>query len=264
MLGIPAPYAFPPAQVRAWHERQAAAAEGAQEWAAALPHLDARLAANPAQAGLRYRRAKAHAQLGHWKQAALDFAEAAEQEPGNYFAWGTQALAQLAGGDTSGYQRSCAAMLERFGRGEPPARIIPGDTHFWLVYTCVVAPDAVKDMTPLVALAERMDPGVPWGAALQGATLYRAGRVEAAVQWLTEASAASGVRDWHTPNNRLFLAMAHARLGHTAEAREWLVKATAWVDEWVTHPPTDRWWFRVMLSHLRREAEALLPPAGPR
>ena len=39
---------------------------------AALPHLDALLDANPDDAHLRFRRAVAHAELGHWDMAAAD------------------------------------------------------------------------------------------------------------------------------------------------------------------------------------------------
>src|SRR5207248_529967 len=63
-------------QVLAWHEREAADAEGAREWAAALPHLDALLAAQPSGAGLHTRRGVAHAELDHWAAAARDFGQA--------------------------------------------------------------------------------------------------------------------------------------------------------------------------------------------
>src|SRR5207302_2553703 len=79
----PADFAASPAQALAWHAREAVDAEEAREWAAALPHLDALLAAQPTGAGLRERRGSAHAELGHWEAASLDFAQASEQEPDN-------------------------------------------------------------------------------------------------------------------------------------------------------------------------------------
>jgi tetratricopeptide (TPR) repeat protein len=248
----PADFAASPAQVQVWHEQEAADAEAALAWSAALPHLDALLAAHPAQAGLRARRATVHAELGHWEQAALDFRQASEQEPDNARLWSFHALAQLAGGDTSDYQRSCVAMLVRFGRSENP------NEAYLVALTCVAAPDAVTDTAPLVALAERVKVGrTGW----VGAALYRAGRMGEAVQRLTEPGAAQqsvGPVGW------LFLAMAHARLGHPAEAQQWLAQATAWMDERLTRDPQSLGWeLRVLLRHLRREAEALIPPAGP-
>ena len=70
--------------------------------------------------------------MGHWEQAALDFAQAREQEPDNARLWGWQALAQLAAGNTSGYQRSCAAMLARFSRSDR------GEDAWGIVWACVV------------------------------------------------------------------------------------------------------------------------------
>src|SRR5262245_47556757 len=58
--------------------------------------------------------------------------------------------------------------------------------------------------------------------------LYRAGRVDAAVQRLNEAITGHGeggvVEDW------LFLAMAYHQLKRPQEARRWLEKATSWLD----------------------------------
>jgi hypothetical protein len=94
------------------------------------------------------------------------------------------------------------------------------------------------------------------------------------VQRLTGASVATGaggeVIGW------LFLAMAHARLGQAAEARQWLEQAAAGIEEALQPMPVVdvraaedeerplRWKERLVLQHLRREAEALLPPAGVR
>src|SRR5262249_30251423 len=151
----------------------------------------------------------------------------------------SQALARLAAGDTSGYQRRCAAMLDRFGRSDHLADIDAA------LRACVVAPGGVRDAAPLVALAERAASArAAGGGAPQnlrfvttwGAALYRAGRLvevtqrlEEAVQGLTTANDPSmevvQAYDW------LFLAMAHARLGHAADARQWLEKAATWIEE---------------------------------
>jgi WD40 repeat protein/tetratricopeptide (TPR) repeat protein len=269
----PADFAATPGQVLAWHEQEAVDAEGAGAAAAALPHLDALLAANPVSGALHARRGRAHAELGHWEQAAADFARAAELEPDVSTHGSSQALAHLANGDTSGYQRSCAAMLARFGRSVHLA-----DAHT-VVRTCVALPDAVTDTAQLMALAEpaRLSArsgarsGYPLnysnGPALttMGAALYRAGRLKAAVQRLTAAN------HWHGGGGEatswLFLAMGHARLGHGAEARPWLEKAAAWIEEALTRKPEENplpWDQRLILQRLRREAEALILPAGPR
>src|SRR5437016_4712423 len=65
----------------------------------------------------------------------------------------------------------------------------------------------------------------------------------------------------------LFLAMAHARLGHAAEARQWLEEAAAWMEEPLQRKPWENplpWDQRLILQRLRREAEALVHSKGPR
>jgi tetratricopeptide (TPR) repeat protein len=62
-----------------WHERQAAESEAAENWFAALFHLD-RLAALRPPDGVQYqRRGRAHVGLNQWGKAARDYTKAIEQ-----------------------------------------------------------------------------------------------------------------------------------------------------------------------------------------
>jgi hypothetical protein len=99
-----------------------------------------------------------------------------------------------------------------------------------------------------------------------GAALYRAGRLEEAVQRLSEAVRTSGgdgtYADW------LFLALAHQRLGHGEEARRWLDQVVRWMDRADWSRPTDAgssptWPVRLEAQLLCREAEALVKGAAP-
>ena len=82
---------------------------------------------------------------------------------------------------------------------------------------------------------------------------------------LTEAEAAFKQTP-STPSsivyNWLFQAMAHHRLGHTAEAASWLEKAVQAIDqpspETAQDPDTKSWNRRLTLQLLRREAEELM------
>jgi hypothetical protein len=85
-----------------------------------------------------------------------------------------------------------------------------------------------------------------------GAALYRAGRPAEAIGRLEEEIRArgdqSGPRDW------AFLALAHHRLGHRAEARRWL-------DRLREHRPSEdpaRFWDELEARLLRSEAEAVI------
>src|SRR5207249_128892 len=109
-------FAASPAQVLAWHRREADLLESGGQRAAVLPHLDALIAARPAQASLRARRAEAYAERGDWERSRVDGAKAiglGVEDPG---VWYRQALVQLALGDLSGYRSTCAGMLDRFGK----------------------------------------------------------------------------------------------------------------------------------------------------
>src|SRR5262249_32102425 len=92
-----------------------------------------------------------------------------------------------------------------------------------------------------------------------GAALYRAGRYDQAIGRLEEAIRARGgqgrPRDW------AFLALAHHRLGHRAEARGWLRRLRE-------HRPSEdpaRFWDELEIRLLRSEAEAVVldDPAFP-
>jgi hypothetical protein len=90
--------------------------------------------------------------------------------------------------------------------------------------------------------------------------LYRAGRYPEAAKKLTEwlkAGRAVQADFEGSPVEWLFLAMTHHRLKDPIEARRWLGRAAAWLD----NEPAARalpWPTEVTLGLVRREAEALL------
>jgi tetratricopeptide (TPR) repeat protein len=251
--GSPAEFAASPRQIFAWHEVEAAQAERSQRWAAALPLLDALIAAQPSWRTLHARRGRAHAQLGHWNMAAADFAQASREEPEEIGPRSALALVRLAQGDTAGYRRDCAALFLRFGGS---ARFSDAGV---VVRTSVAAPDALSDPARLAALAARLVnryPQLSGSGGMLGGALYRAGQFGSAVQRLTAVDENSGTAD--RTMALLFLAMSHARLGHAQEARQWLAKAS----EQNVGNPALRWDQRLILQHLRQEAESLV--AGTR
>ncbi len=133
-----------------------------------------------------------------------------------------------------------------------------------LAWCCVLAPGAPIDPNALVRLAELAVKGFPAEqkhAALNtlGAALYRAGRFEDAIRRLGEGiqlrSGKSLPQDW------VFLAMAHHRLGHRDEARRWL-------DRLRNRQPSmnpKQFWDELEIRILRSEAEAavLYDPVFP-
>ncbi len=173
------------------------------------------------------------------------------------------ALAQLAGGPVDSYRDSCRDMVQKFQAAEAA-----GDRH-WLAWTCALAPDAVEDYAPIVRLAEQAVESDPDSASYLnalGAILFRAGRCEDAVRRLGEAS--DLIRDADAPSKSApaytwyFLALAHQELGHEADAKSWLDKATAWTDQALREHEAGTavvpWNRRLTLKLLRKEAEGMI------
>jgi WD40 repeat protein/serine/threonine protein kinase/tetratricopeptide (TPR) repeat protein len=171
------------------------------------------------------------------------------------------ALACLGVGDRAGYRATCGRLLREFGgQGDP-------QTLSHLAWVCALAPESGTDSARFVSLAG-VCPDEPSFMIRHGAALYRAGRYAKAVRRLEASIAAQGRGG--TPLDWLFLAMAHQRLGHAAEAKAWLDKGVRGVERdgpgsgGVAPMP---WGDRLARDLLRREAEALLTdtafPADP-
>ena len=104
----------------------------------------------------------------------------------------------------------------------------------------------------------------------QGALAYRAGRFQQAVP-LFEQSLRADPMSGRAVLNWLWLALAYQRLGQAEEARRWLDKAQAWLDQYGDGMPAraeeelglhlHNW----LEAHvLRREAEALIQSEAAR
>jgi tetratricopeptide (TPR) repeat protein len=223
-------------------------------------------------AGWAYRqRGLALAEREQWGQAAEDFSKVVELKPDDPWDCYHCAVLRLQPGDTAGYRRLCASMQERFGRtaAREPINL--------LAWTCVLGPGAIADLLPILQLAEKNSAGNPsnwYYRTTLGAAYYRAGQFETAIGQMGEASKVHG--NGGNAFNWLFLAMAHQRLGHADEARQWLAKAASWIEQaapgklkdyYITVPLP--WLYRLQLQLLHREAEALVngpandPPPAP-
>jgi serine/threonine-protein kinase len=210
-------------------------------------------------------RGRAHAARRQWAEAAACYAQALKGGPthdGEF--WFEYASLLLLSGDRPGYVKTCADMTEKCGKdGGPRAYLV--------ARACTLAPDAVADPSLPGLLAEKELKNSArefWSLTEQGALAYRAGRFQEAVP-LFEQSLKADTTPGRAVLNWLWLALAQQRLGQPEEARRWLSKAQAWLDQYRDGMPASaeaevglhlhNW----LEAHaLRREAEALIQPTG--
>jgi eukaryotic-like serine/threonine-protein kinase len=157
----------------------------------------------------------------------------------------------MAAGDRDGLRKFVSELLER----------LRGTTNAWetnsVAWCCALTPVTFADTETPVKLAElalRRFPAAQKHFALStlGATLYRAGRFRDAISRMEEGfRLRNGTEE---PADWPFLAMAHHRLGHRAEARGWLDRLRN------RQPSTfpDKIWDELEIRLLRSEAEAVI------
>jgi len=226
----------------------------------------------PDHASVWVERGDLYASLGLWDLASADFAREHElREPDATMRWYRHALLRLYVGDADGYCKVCRRMRERFSG--TLKEYFAGE----VIRACILAPGPDADLAPLVELAESMlapDPGSWFCLYLLGMAQYRAGQYEPAVRRLRESLLGQpdqAVRAISYP----VLAMAHHRLGQTAQARQALDAAAEAIDRWTNygmdHGASDwpiSWWEWLECQLYYREAKVLIdgspPPDDPR
>jgi tetratricopeptide (TPR) repeat protein len=232
-----------------------------EQWRRLWTDVAAPLAADPLEQG------RTHAARRAWAQAAACYAKAVKGGPtddGHF--WCEYAALLLLSGDRPGYVRACAHMIERCGKDGGPRA-------YHVARACTLAPDAVADASLPGRLAEKelQDSAREfWSLTEQGALAYRAGRFQQVVP-LFEQSLRADLKSGREVLNWLWMALAHQRLGKAEEARRWLDKAQAWLDQYGDGMPAQAEeelglhlhnWLEAHV--LRRQAEALIPSTDPR
>jgi tetratricopeptide (TPR) repeat protein len=248
------------------HRREAEDCVRQGRWAEAITHLDALLQKDPGFWPDRKQRGEAHARLGHWSQAAADYARVLEQQPHNPVLWFENACLQCQLEDNPGYQKLCSRMDERFGRSKAI------DDAVFLAHGCVLAPGALGDPAEVVkrakqrlALTAPPNPHNAFSVHVLGLAYYRAGQYGEAAECLSKDPGPQDVEaikvlDW------LVLAMAEAKRDRAASARQWFDRANKWLEEKTREMPAGGpvvpagWLWRdwVLVQTLHREAQRVV------
>ncbi len=223
----------PSARGDAWTERgQSDRAEAAYAEA---------IRARPLNGGIASSLAQLHLERGHLDRAAATLAEAVGRMPDDLILRHELGEALLWAGDRSGWRRSIAALLDGSG-GTIHAR----DAE-QIARACVLGPEGTADPDVPVRLAEKAG-----FLNTLGDALYRAGRFDEAIRRLDEAIRIRGGEG--QPQDWAFLAMAHHRLGHRDEARQWLDR----LREYQPSADPAQFWDELEILLLRGEAEAVV------
>ena len=232
-----------------------------EPWRRLWTDVAANIAADPLEQG------REHAARQQWDRAIDGYARNLTRGPtesGDF--WFEYAAVSLLSGDRPAYARTAARMIERCGKAGGPR-------SYHMARTCTLAPDAIADASLPGRLAEKElkdSARESWSLTEQGALAYRAGRFQQAVPFF-EQSLRADPRPGRAVLNWLWLALAQQRLGKAEEARRWLNKAQAWLDQYPDGMPVRaKEEFGLHLHNwleahvLRREAEALIQSEAPR
>jgi tetratricopeptide (TPR) repeat protein len=196
---------------------------------------------------------------GKWRQAAEIYAQLTPTLGSDPGLWVEYASVLLLLDDHEGYRRVCKDVLARFGRATDP------DTLYGVARIASLGPDAPADPGQAVKLAEQAVKacrGARYHHALAVAR-YRAGQFERAAEQCQESMRSDPAWGGHVVD-WLLLALAHQRLGHAGEARQWRDKAVQWIEQAGKGLPKQApyllpapsWGDRLEIQLLRRELEA--------
>jgi hypothetical protein len=193
-----------------WHAQQLQVSRQANDWYAAVYHANRLLEASPHDAGLR---ASRHAIL----------VAVTKREPKNAAALAALARTALEAGNRADYRRACSELdaLAADGKDAALTRL--------LAASCVLAPEALDDLKPLVAAFDKTLTGPKKyheDLRLRAGLLLRAGQPDEAVKRLLETKKNQD----DTPHRDLLLALAYHQLKQPDDAKKCLARAVAALD----------------------------------
>jgi WD40 repeat protein/tRNA A-37 threonylcarbamoyl transferase component Bud32/tetratricopeptide (TPR) repeat protein len=206
-------------------------------------------------------RAMARARRDEWDLARHDLERAFTTVPNPDFqSWTLRALTEIAAGNMATYRETCTNLLARIDES--------GDTTTKnsALTVLTLGPAGDDNLATALRVSTLLTEGNPQNGSLlgtYGALLYRAARYEQALAPLTAGSIAGNPLEMAA--SWLFLAMAHHRLGHTDDARQWYDKAREWIAEFAAVNPQETGAEtiygaipRLQLEVLRREVQGVI------
>jgi len=248
-----------------WHHRGYARAQ-LHDWSGALADFSEALRLDQKRPLTWMKHGEVLAERRQWAKARADFEKALELSPEEVMCWFTTACLYVQCADEEGYRKLSKRMYDRFGESQNTTEIAVL-AHAWTVGAQANSEYArVRQLAQLrmelTDVTNRESSYRALSTHILGLACYRTGEYDKAVALLEKA--VHGDSSCNI-SNYLVLAMAHHRLAHVVEAREWLTKAEKLIEQEAKlapdggfTPPGRVWWDWLCVQMLLREAEAAL------
>jgi serine/threonine-protein kinase len=203
-------------------------------------------------------RGRFQARRCQWKEAAAALTQSLSIEaPDDAEIWFEAAALCLLAGDSDGYRRTCARMLEACEQKKRPLR------PYLVARACTLAAGSVADIKRVGQLAKpelMRERAEYWSLIEQAALEYRTGEWDQARKLI--GMALREYPEWDgNVINWLWMAMAQQRLGQKAYAQKYFQKAEEWFKKYGEEMPFLKNWTTALHPHDWLEAHILFQEA---
>jgi hypothetical protein len=201
------------------------------------------------------------ARLGQLDKASEHFTHAVMLAPECIDYQRDLAMARLALNDRVGFRQACARLIQFAEATDSP------EAAYTAALACVFDSSAVEHWDGVVRLVARAAEGYDGDIRIRVAALFRAGRIDEALQlpWSTDERCSRFAWEW------FFQGLLRLQAGRHKEARDilgQLFKLTDFMDQAMPREAKSKVWsdwiYYVQCHALRKEAEGLLRDASPR
>jgi serine/threonine protein kinase/Tfp pilus assembly protein PilF len=198
-------------------------------------------------------RAGMFAQTGQWDRSLADFKEIDSQGEAIYYDLYLSALLELRLDDLDGYRSRCERLVADAASDGPAIE------RQFAVWVSALAPDALKDYAPAIAMIRRNvneDPKSFAGLNTLGTILFRAGSIEEAKAVLESTLKISDNAGFSRSYPHFVLALAEHRLGNAeAAVASYKTALELTASEFSGDPP---WMRRMTIERFDKEVESAI------
>jgi tetratricopeptide (TPR) repeat protein len=210
-------------QIPGWREAFAARIH---RYEAHIPFREPELASTQVEPEAEARRATgaAHAQRGHFREAAVDFAKVIELNPDDHEVWHWQAATLIQAGQLGAYRELRRKCLERFGNTSD-FNIAERTAKDYLIAPSTDAGLETASQLAETALGANPDHSdMIWIRLAKGLAEFRQGHFASAAEWMEKVLADAGPLPNRDAEASLVLAMARHQLKQTSQANAAFLK----------------------------------------